>query len=450
MPATESNPTHLFVSYAIEDGVLAKWLARKLAAQGFAVWFDQMKLLGGEPWPQDIDHAIKHRTFRMLALMSSHSVHKPNPTKERVAGMNVGRGRGVPDFVITLKLDDAALDWQTSDISYIPFNRGWAEGWRQLLAKLAAVDAPKSLVSPVAQAAGSFPRGDDLVSDSSEQVFANVIRVKAFPDKLSVFRLTSDLSSTERARLKSTWPHFRINDDALVALYPPPADFAPHVAATKEQCLWTDTETFRDVRARDIAASLITKTLGRRLLKAGCHEHPKQPGIYYLPSHFTEDGKLWFPGYWGKRTWLLIRGRVTFRRAGGRREVNFHHFAFRLRLARGLDRGFYVQLSPSLFFFDEQGHPILDASVGARRKKVAMMWFNHKWHCRVLAAQHLLVGLPHEEADEMSLDSGLLSLSANRRLNEGALVESDIVAGSDEVDAESEADLDDEEVPVNG
>ena len=39
----------MFISYAVEDSELARWLARKLAARGHPVWFDQMKLLGGEP-----------------------------------------------------------------------------------------------------------------------------------------------------------------------------------------------------------------------------------------------------------------------------------------------------------------------------------------------------------------------------------------------------------------
>src|SRR5438034_3500293 len=118
---TASNPSHLFISYAVEDAELARWLARKLTARGHPVWFDQMKMLGGEPWPQTIDDAIKHRTFRMLALMSANSFDKPNPTKERTAALAVGKARKIPDFLITLKVDAAELDWQTSDISYVSF-----------------------------------------------------------------------------------------------------------------------------------------------------------------------------------------------------------------------------------------------------------------------------------------------------------------------------------------
>jgi TIR domain len=99
MNGTDGNSsTHLFISYADEDVALAKWLARKLASFGYAVWFDQLKMLGGEPWPQTIDDAIKNRTFRMLALMSANSISKPNPTKERTLALRIARQRNIPDF----------------------------------------------------------------------------------------------------------------------------------------------------------------------------------------------------------------------------------------------------------------------------------------------------------------------------------------------------------------
>src|SRR6266545_1391837 len=91
-----TNPSHLFISYAVEDAELARWLARKLAARGHPVWFDQMKLLGGEPWPQTIDDAIKHRTFRMLALISEHSLRKQTPPGERTPG--AAHRRAAEDF----------------------------------------------------------------------------------------------------------------------------------------------------------------------------------------------------------------------------------------------------------------------------------------------------------------------------------------------------------------
>jgi len=64
---TDEKRDHLFISYAWEDANLAEWLSLKLISQGYKVWCDQIKLLGGESYPSDIDNAIKNNTFRVLA-----------------------------------------------------------------------------------------------------------------------------------------------------------------------------------------------------------------------------------------------------------------------------------------------------------------------------------------------------------------------------------------------
>jgi hypothetical protein len=444
MSSPQDNPSHLFISYANEDVQLAKWLARKLAARGYAVWFDQMKMLGGEPWPQTIDDAIKHRTFRMLALMSASSFDKPNPTKERTAALAVGKARKIPDFLITLKIDKAELDWQTSDISYVSFVDGRAEGLRQLFEKLDAIQTPRGLNAGASIAASTFPRGDDLVLQVPELLSSNVIRVGQFPSTLKVFRLVSALDSKERSELGIKWPHYRINDDAWVSLHNPPPEFSPALTATLEQCLWTDTELFHGVRARDIAANLITRVLGRRLLNARLQRHAKRDDIYFVPADFTQDGKLHFPSYTGKNTWLKIRGKVTFRKSGGRSELNFHHFAFRLRLARGLDQFFYVQITPTLVFFDTSGRQITDSSVGPRRRRMTKMWFNHKWFVRLLAAKNILVSLPQQDGDDLALEPELLTLSSPFSLNEPQLAPGDDERA--EADEDIEVELDEHEI----
>jgi hypothetical protein len=165
------------------------------------------------------------------------------------------------------------------------------------------------------------------------------------------------------------------------------------------------------------------KALARRLTKAGCLEHPNPhlKETFYLPETFTEGGKLSFLGFRGKKTWLLIRGRVTFRRTAGVREMNFHHFAFRLRLARGLDKAFYVQLTPTLVFFDEKGNAIVDKTVGSRHRRMTKMWYNAKWLNRVMAAEHVLTSLPLAGEDDLVLEPGLVALTSPRGLNEATL-----------------------------
>jgi hypothetical protein len=438
------DPCHLFISYAVEDARVAIWLARKLAARGHPVWFDQIKMLGGEPWPQTIDDAIKNRTFRMLALISAHSLRKQKPTGERTLAQRIAEQRKIPDFLIPLKVDASELDWLTTTVSYISFQHGWADGWRALLKKLDSISAPRSLIDAAPLAASSFPRGDDLLNDTGEQLLTNIIRVKSFPQTLRSFRVSNSVSAEDWERLECSWAFYEIAKDALVALIPPPPEFADRIEPTPEKLLWADTEWYRGVRARDIAASLIMKALARRLTNAGCllHPNPKLKETFFLPPSFAERGKLSFIGFRGKKTWLLIRGRVTFRRAAGVREVNFHHFAFRLRLARGLDKAFHVQLTPTLVFFDEKGNPILDKSVGARRRRMTKMWHNDKWLTRLMAAEQLLTGLPPAGEDDLLLEPGLVPLASPRGLNEAILEPAEEAAESNGEEDDRELILD--------
>jgi hypothetical protein len=58
---------HLFVSYAWEDGALAEWLTLKLTAEGYRVWCDRFKILGGEM----IDIDVIEEAFRMLHCLET-------------------------------------------------------------------------------------------------------------------------------------------------------------------------------------------------------------------------------------------------------------------------------------------------------------------------------------------------------------------------------------------
>ena len=153
-PATPVRE-ELFVSYAIEDAAFVRWLAAKLALCGYRVWWDQTHLHGGDAFPTEIDDAIKTRAFRLLAVMSHASSHKPNPERERSVALAVGRQRG-EDFLVPLNLGltPPELPFQVANLTFVPFMSSWAEGLSALLATLRAAGAPcfpneaESMVGP--------------------------------------------------------------------------------------------------------------------------------------------------------------------------------------------------------------------------------------------------------------------------------------------------------------
>ncbi len=184
---------HLFISYATEDWAFVEWLTLRLTAEGYKVWCDRMKLLGGESYPKDIDEAIRTRTFRFIAVLSTHSLKKTNPVKERTRALNLSRERN-ENFVIPINLDGLSpsdLDWMVSDLTFIPFHLSWAEGLAQLLKNLEKSKAPREFANGRSAATSWFkPRG--LVIQKEERLWANVAQIVELPTAIFRYEMGCD------------------------------------------------------------------------------------------------------------------------------------------------------------------------------------------------------------------------------------------------------------------
>src|SRR5947209_15142274 len=96
----------VFVSHANpEDNEFALWIALQLAKEGYPVWCDLTKLLGGEVFWEDIEDAIRNRTAKFLYVLSTTSNEKPGPRNEQALALGVKRREKLSDFVIPLLID---------------------------------------------------------------------------------------------------------------------------------------------------------------------------------------------------------------------------------------------------------------------------------------------------------------------------------------------------------
>ena len=164
-----TNQDHLFISAVDEDGVFADWLTRKLTAEGYLVWCERFQLLGGETYPDDIDDAIKNRTFRFISLYSRASLKDLEIIRQRSLALNVGSDRD-QDFLIPLNvdgIDQTQLDHVTRTLKFITFQYNWADGLKQLLKKLESIGCPRSLPNGKRVAAAAF-LGNDVRSEKKK------------------------------------------------------------------------------------------------------------------------------------------------------------------------------------------------------------------------------------------------------------------------------------------
>ena len=144
-----SDKKYIFISYAIEDYFLAKWLAGKLSAEGYYVWMDNIRLKGGDIWKDKINEALSQKSFIVLALLSNYSIKKQNPSGERIIASEIEKKEN-RKFLIPIKVDDInAIDLGFDIISkqYIDFSKSWATGLRDVLDVLSEENVPRG--SPV-------------------------------------------------------------------------------------------------------------------------------------------------------------------------------------------------------------------------------------------------------------------------------------------------------------
>jgi len=212
---------HLFISYATEDFALAEWLTLRLTSEGYKVWCDRFKLLGGESYPRNIDKAMKEKTFRVLALLSHNSTSKDDPVKERTMALNIGKERGI-DFLIPLNVDGLSpteLDWMTGDLTYIPFHKSWADGLSRLLKKLDSINTPKPVDNGKAIASNIYLNHLTLKHEP-EQIFSNCIRLKQVPEEILEIQFRKSLTLNEEKTLRDRWAFYKKDSRVVFAFCP--------------------------------------------------------------------------------------------------------------------------------------------------------------------------------------------------------------------------------------
>jgi TIR domain len=384
IPVANPNRDHLFVSYAGEDGALAEWLTLKLTGEGYAVWCDRTKLLGGESYPRDIDDAIKNRTFRLLALLSRASLAKDNPVKERTLALNLGRSRR-EDFLIPINVDGltpSELDWMTADLTFTPFHNGWASGFGQLLEKLETIDAPKPLGDAQSVVAEWYGRRG-TPTQKSEKLWSNVLEVRGVPNDVIRMELS-------RPGLL-TWPddipiHWQ-GDTVAWVLEMAPGRLPLGIAA--RAVAWdVDGRTF-GVYPTDVVTILLNQYLRRVLCARGLQLTPA--GDLFFPKGLLPHDRLHFTTYTGTKTWVFACGNRTFRLGTGGREVVGYHLSLAFRPDYRTVRRWVVQLQVRLHLTDAEGKPLEVPKLVRRRKAIGRMWFNHQWLTRLIAVTEWLV-----------------------------------------------------------
>ena len=205
----------LFLSHANpEDNDFTRWLALRLANEGFPVWCDLTQLLGGEDFWKDAETAIRERPAKVLFVLTRESNHRPGPLKELAVAQKVQREHDLADFVIPLAVDDlppAEYNIELTRLNAVSFREGWAGGLRQLLEKLERNGVRKSpSFGPDAVASWwrSTSYGDHTLLHQPEVVVTNIFPLE--PATLYFHRLGVKLENAliEDPSIPYPWQRF--------------------------------------------------------------------------------------------------------------------------------------------------------------------------------------------------------------------------------------------------
>lgn len=435
---------HIFISYATEQSALSDWLARKLASEGYAVWYDRLKLLGGEDWPSDIDEAIKERTFRMLALLSRESVVKPNPTGERIKGIAVGRDLGIDDFLISLNTDGLSpleMPWNLQTINYIPFYPSWAEGLEKLLKKLESINAPRPLPEG-RQLAIRSTSVSAVVSQEPELLMSNCFRIGQLPRFVRKYRANYALSWEERRKIRQVWACRDTTPFQFLAFHEPPEDVAErHGLQFAREFDILNLEFIEEMPTRNLVVSLTHRSL-EQLMKSKGLERSEESGEWYLPDGLLQGNRVWFKGIDGKTSWFSGVGERKFpTRDGG--EVYRYHIAPSFGHDRASDLPNYLTLRIRIYLTDSDGTPLAPRKIRSRRKHLCKWWFNREWAARILGVMQLLADEnqmlrcgPNGE-QQLSIDSMPMTVTNDKGLNDLLVgAPNEYLIGSDEESTE--------------
>ena len=101
----ESSRNLVFISHANpQDNEVALWLAARLAANGYHVWSDLTRLIGGEVFWDTIEEAIRKRAAKVVVLLSKTGHLKPGLLDEINVAIATERSESIARFVIPIRI----------------------------------------------------------------------------------------------------------------------------------------------------------------------------------------------------------------------------------------------------------------------------------------------------------------------------------------------------------
>ena len=396
----------VFVSHANpEDNEFALWLSLQLAAEGYPVWCDLTKLLGGELFWSDIEQAIRERTAKFLHVLTRVSNEKRGSRDELALALGVERKDKLKDFVIPLWLDDlppAEFNVELFRRNATPFQQSWARGLALVLKKLEEDGVPKKAGFDPAAVTSWWRNHVNAaagVRADPEPLYSNWYPLQ--PTSLFFHELSRDDPGPLTVPDKLPYPAVR-HAQYLVS-FAPAEDFQGHLGpgmsiqstltrrvndpdAPEESRLWW----YRDERQgmSNLLRQVWEQLLSGRSLPT--YTFANGARAFYFIKGMLLDDRAWYTGYEGTRSWRNIIGYKTLKSSReGVPGIRHWHFSLEARPTSHPVIGYTMR---SHVLFSDDGKTIWESKERLHRARRSQCkdWWNDKWRDLIAASVSFL------------------------------------------------------------
>lgn len=396
-PPTPHRDTILVSHANPEDNDFTRWLALQLANEGYRVWCDLTKLLGGEIFWDNIEEVIKTRAAKVLYVLSRTSNTKDGPLKELHFAQGVAKREELKDFVIPLHIDDLPhgdITIEITRVNTVPCTKSWGAGLAKLLEKLEKDNVPKdpkfnrTAVNDWWRTQFSAEQG---LRKESEEYLSNW-----FPITLPKYIYFHSLSrrTTGKLEVPEELPYPAVQDGISLITFAEATDFEGRLGP--EMYVAKPGEPVEVSRVLTEPKSTFGKYLFQLLRvaweqmlkerKLPVYELANKAKAFYFPKGRVPNDKVFFTGVDGKRTYRAMVGFSTRTNPStGVHVKRFWHYAMQ---ARPLVHPTLAYIFKPHVVFTNNGTTIWESKkrLAAARRSQCKSWWNDEWRDRMLAA----------------------------------------------------------------
>lgn len=369
-----SQRRSIFISHATpEDSEFTIWLGAKLAAVGYDVWADVLRLIGGDDWQRKLEGALRDRAAKVLLVANERSVAKQGVRNEIQIATDVGRKLQDPNFIIPLRLSPFEAPFLIAHAQYIDFSQSWAEGLHELLEVLEnEYKVPRDSDLPIAPWASLRSFHGKQIIERSEQLISNWVGVRRTPDKIFFYR-TEELEAGE---IDLAYPKIPFRDGFFSC-----EEHA--LETTRSKCLcdalesgWSDMATSAD-DMRKIFANIANQGLDLFFRAKGFSLYEMANGrkAWWFGASLP-DSRISFQ-------WKNVHGSRQLRGYSKKRKVHWHFGVTASFRSRPI---LHVRLKSRLVFSEDASTPLSSKPRMHRlRRSFAKGWRNARWRDMLLA-----------------------------------------------------------------